>query len=463
MRPEIRRLFLCLVAGMTMTCIVAAARWAPANAGPPKTESAAGDAARLVCRPAALALQASPEAAPETVPAASAASLSPYGVCAHLPRGDEYPTAREELELMRKAGIGWARADFSWSGVEPRRGQWRFDHLDHVVEWADRAGIRILPILDYDVDWARPAHAHLDLWREYVRRVVERYQDRIRYWEVWNEPNLEMFWKDKPDAAKYVELLKATHETIQRIDPELKVLLGGTAGIPWDYLEGIYAAGGESFFDVMNVHPYRYPDTPEHRSLLDDIDRLRKLMAAHGDTDKPIWFTEIGWPTHQGQRGISPEAQARMLARSYLISLQAGIEVVFWYEFQAPEHKADYNEDHFGMVHRDLTPKPAYEAMTALVRARPVGSRTLAGQWRHGPIWHPGWRRPDGRTAWALWRADGEAEASLSIDGKLDEVLDHLGRPVEPRRDEDRLLLRIGEGPVYLIGPERLKFAPVRP
>lgn len=410
----------------------------------------------LVALAMVLATAARSAASDGALPAAAAPS-SPYGVCAHLPRGDEYPTAREELELMRKAGIGWARADFSWSGVEPRRGQWHFEHLDQVVEWADAAGVRILPILDYDVEWARPAHAHLDLWCEYVRRVVERYKDRIRYWEVWNEPNLEMFWKDKPDAANYVKLLKASHETIKRIDPELKVLLGGTAGIPWDYLKRIYAAGGKPLFDVMNVHPYRYPATPEQRPLLDDIQRLRRLMAGHGDAEKPIWFTEIGWPTHEGPRGVSPEAQARMLARAYLISLQAGIEVVFWYEFQAPEHKADYNEDHFGIVHRDLRPKPAYEAMVALSRARPAGSRAVSGEWRSGALYHPGWQRPDGRKAWALWQAEGEVESSPSIDGRLDEAMDHLGRTVEPRREGNRLLLRVGEGPIYLIGPERIE------
>ena len=110
--------------------------------------------------------------------------ISPYGVCAHLPRGDEFGTAREELRLMHEAGIGWARPDFSWSSVERRPGQWTFDRLDRTVEWAEEAGVNLLPILDYDVDWARPAHKHLDKWTEYVRRVVIRYKDRIRYWEV---------------------------------------------------------------------------------------------------------------------------------------------------------------------------------------------------------------------------------------------------------------------------------------
>ena len=33
------------------------------------------------------------------------------------------------------------------------------------------------------------------------------------------------------------------------------------------------------------------------------IERLRELMAKYGDAKKPIWITEIGWPTHR--MGIS--------------------------------------------------------------------------------------------------------------------------------------------------------------
>lgn len=321
-------------------------------------------------------------------------SLSPYGVCAHISRGDEHPVARKELELMQKAGIRWVRTDFSWSSVERRPGQWAFGHLDETVDWAEAAGVNILPILDYDVSWARPAHKHLDLWLTYVRRLVTRYKDRLRYWEVWNEPNLEHFWKDKPDPKDYTKMLEATYRAIKEIDPELVVLLGGTAGIPWSYIEGVYQAGGKDFFDTMNVHPYRYPASPEERPLYEDLVRLRGLMGKHQDAHKPIWITELGWPTHQGNRGVTPARQARMLARAYLLSLQAGVEVIFWYEFQAMEHKADYNEDHFGIVHRDLSPKPAYTAMATLIRVRPAGSTAAKRAWRSGEVYHPSWGRP---------------------------------------------------------------------
>ena len=43
------------------------------------------------------------------------AQVSPFGVCAHLGRGDEFNQLEEEPTLMEEAGIAWARADWSWS------------------------------------------------------------------------------------------------------------------------------------------------------------------------------------------------------------------------------------------------------------------------------------------------------------------------------------------------------------
>ncbi|MCF0233928.1 MAG: beta-galactosidase, partial [Thermoguttaceae bacterium] len=106
----------------------------------------------------------------------------PYGVCAHLGGGEEYDQMPRNLEMMRKAGISWVRADFTWHGVEREKGEWSFEHLDRVVEETNQRGIQVLPILDYGVPWATPAFKYLDEWKEYVRRIVERFKDRIRFW-----------------------------------------------------------------------------------------------------------------------------------------------------------------------------------------------------------------------------------------------------------------------------------------
>jgi hypothetical protein len=231
---------------------------------------------------------------------AQQSATNPYGVCAHLPRGGEFKTHQEELKLIREAGLGWVRADFDWSGVQREaNGPWTFDHLDTVIGNAEAKGIQMLPILDYNVSFANPAFKHLDLWGKYVSNTVTRYQHRLPVWEIWNEQNLEGFWKNA-NADDYFILLKKTYETIKAVNPKLTVAVGGYAGVPMPFIEKLYQCGGAPYFDIMNVHPYSHPAVPETR-LEAQLTELKALMTKYGDEKKPIWITEIGWPTQKNR------------------------------------------------------------------------------------------------------------------------------------------------------------------
>ncbi|QDU57372.1 beta-galactosidase [Aeoliella mucimassa] len=221
---------------------------------------------------------------------------SPYGVCSHLV-GHEFDQHEKTMRLMQTAGIQWARADFSWCGVQPAPDTWDFKRVDVLLSRAPQHNIQILPILDYNNHFADPAWQHLDEWELYVRTMVERYQDRLPVWEIWNEQNGEGFWKD-PNPEHYLALLKRSYETIKSVNPDLKVAVGGYAGIPYDYIEELYQLGGGQCFDIMNVHPYSHPLPPE-QNLEESLQQLKDLMAKYGDDNKPIWATEIGWPTHE--------------------------------------------------------------------------------------------------------------------------------------------------------------------
>ena len=219
---------------------------------------------------------------------------NPYGACAHVTRGE--PAART-CAMMRLAGMGWVRSDFDWSAVERKPGEWDFARFDKVVSDCEAQGVQLLPILGYSVRWAHPAHEHLDAWGMYVRKVVERYGMRLPVLEVWNEENISGFWKD-PNPTNYLAVLRRTYETVKKINPSIRVAFGGTAGVPFGFIEEVYKLGGAKWFDIMNIHPYSHPRRPEG-AMDAQIEKLRVLMEKHGDRAKPLWITEVGWPTHR--------------------------------------------------------------------------------------------------------------------------------------------------------------------
>lgn len=71
--------------------------------------------------------------------------------------------------------------------------------------------------------------------------------------------------------------------------------------------------------------------------------------------------------------GASEEDQARYLVRALEIALERGIDSFYWYEFRSPEKDPHYSEDHFGLVHKDFSPKPALAAYRDFIANRPAG------------------------------------------------------------------------------------------
>src|SRR5690606_26700552 len=117
----------------------------------------------------------------------------------------------------------------------------------------------------------------IDDWVNYIETVVGRYEGRITYFQLWNEPNLEGEWGGHPiDPAAYVELLKAGYEAVKRVDPDAVVLLSGLA--PTDqrgpdnlneflFLQEVYDAGGAEYFDIATVMVYGYGYSPSDRRV----------------------------------------------------------------------------------------------------------------------------------------------------------------------------------------------------
>lgn len=169
------------------------------------------------------------------------------------------------------------RTDLDWAQVEPKEGEWNFSKWDAVLDEISAQNMEILPILPGSVpERAAPAYKNLDKFETYLRKCVERYKDRIKAWEIYNEPNLKSFWGDNPNPAEYAKLLERAYKAIKSIDPELKVLYAGVSGVPIDYIEKTFEAGASKYFDIMNIHPYQHSN-PEEK-LPEEIKALKELM-----------------------------------------------------------------------------------------------------------------------------------------------------------------------------------------
>jgi hypothetical protein len=102
---------------------------------------------------------------------------------------------------------------------------------------------------------------------------------------------------------------------------------------------------------------------------------LVTLMKSKGESTKPIWFTEFGWSTHANtptmaawQRGVTPETQAQYLVRTITLvrAKYPYVQRVFWYKERALKGDDTHNAG-YGLLKTDLSPRPAYTALKALL------------------------------------------------------------------------------------------------
>lgn len=284
--------------------------------------------------------------------------------------------------LMQDAGVAFVRMDFLWQDIEPRRGSFDFDRYDKIVDTLRARGIQILGLLEYNPDWRGTdwnAAPDREAYALYVRAVVAHFKDRVKYWEIWNEPDSSFYWQPQDSMKSYTALLKTAYPAVKEADPTAVVVLGGLAQQHSINLKRIYANGGGDSFDVVNIHPFVDPKLPNAIAMVNGVYKgVYKVMQANNDAAKPIWFTELGAPGNDdaGAKGWwlgknpTEAEQAAWVTKIYTECPKwPGVQKVFWAFFRdTPDHFKN-GVDHFGLIHENFSKKPAFDAYKRAVAA----------------------------------------------------------------------------------------------
>ena len=314
---------------------------------------------------------------------------------------------RERQQILRRlhaAGVGLIRQTFDWSLVERAPGRYKLGTLDAYVSAAARARIEVLPILfkpppfrssaprrgagratyppkraasfgRFAAILARRYGTRGSLWRERPRlpRVP------IRAWQVWNEPNLPIYWGGHPDPPAYARLLAAAKHALKAVDPHAEVVSAGLAesrlGMPFEqFVRELYEAGAADSLDTFALHPY----AADADATLRAVERTRELLDEL-DPGAPIWLTELGWasggprsPFTVGERGQAARIGS-VLSDLVDERRELGVRGVVYFNWRdAPPYPGgqDFFGLHTGLLRRNGSPKPAYHSFRVAVRER---------------------------------------------------------------------------------------------
>jgi len=292
-------------------------------------------------------------------------------------------TVNESFHRIMDIGFKWVRVgqwgdQTEWAAIEREKGVYAMDPVtDAAIDELCRNGVDILYGLNYgnalheapEKPWGDigpiyteghpfyknggpKTEAGREAFVRYVDFVVRKYKARINWYELWNEEN---GWYPGHEPELYGKLLYAVARHIKSIDPQLKVMYGGTAAPAPITTEIALREGAAPYVDAYAFHPYGI-DKPEggmgtmesHQGknlgqsreqtgwnrLEDILEGVKKPFAQHGRPAVAVWMNE--WGTNVAgldftyKPGIGEFGCAKYMMRFYVYSGWLGVPAAWW-------------------------------------------------------------------------------------------------------------------------------------
>lgn len=238
-------------------------------------------------------------------------------------------------------------------------------------------------------------------WADFVFETVSRFKNRIKHWEVWNEPDYYPsassgwfgFWCGSPE--QYYRLLKVGYLAAKYADPQATIIIGGMAYWPdsdHDFMPRVLdAANADStapannhYFNAVAYHWYNRSSQMYYK-----VNETRNMMAQKGFGSKPYWVNESGSPAwndpakppfggpnkkYFGSSTMTEQASYVIQAIAY--GLAAGVDKMLMFQLYD-----DGNAEAFGLLRNDDSARPQYAAyQQAATYFRDITSISLSSQ-----------------------------------------------------------------------------------
>jgi hypothetical protein len=388
-------------------------------------------------------------------------------------------------------GAKWLRDDafLSWTYLEPQKGE--LNWFDQYLELADKYHLNILGCLRINFkpfgtpQWARSDEfgqgyskiakeypfPSLQAWEEYVQTVVSRYKDRVKYWEVWNEPNLPF------SAEQYLNLLKVAYTAAKSIDPKCKIIAPASLfeqGFKRKFFKKVLELGAANYCDIFSIHFYLRPKNAPPEKTKPTLQRavaIYKKMISDYAGSKELWDTESGYKTrtyyenigNQREKGenqdtirtLSAEEQANYLVRSYIIHIAEGAK---WFYYNLGKRPI-FASNMFGLIEYDTTPLPgmvAYAVLSSKLENTEFKAKIDLSEGNECYVFSKKDKRFEAGqqfilVAWNWQKINKPVQWNIEIPPSKLKIYNLMGDETTPMHYQKGFLINISGSPVYLI------------
>ena len=288
-------------------------------------------------------------------PASQAANpVPPNAFGMHVPQiaNGEKPNANIGSVRLWDAGIAWGQ-------VQQKKKTYWWAGMDAAIAAANAQGMSITYVLGSTPKWAQKkkpkgnypyggtgaANPDMDVWKAWVKKVVQRYGASIDAYQIWNEANLADFYDGSP--KQMAKLTKEAHKIIRKYDPSAKVVAASstvrlTKSYNRFFPEYLKQLKKQKWpVDAIAVHTYPPgKDTPGDRLKL--LDKVKKDMKKGKVPSRvELWDTEVNYgikgPGKVKGQTITGGTAADWTASTFLDSILLGVDRTYWYYWYRPD------------------------------------------------------------------------------------------------------------------------------
>lgn len=350
---------------------------------------------------------------------------------------------KEVASLCQLAGMNRVRDRLLWEEMEPKRGEFvKGTRYDAALQVQSVAGLQVLQVNHLSAKWANPDvrrfPSDLRDIHDFYRQMAQHWRGKIEAFEPWNEADLDMFGGHT--GSEMASLQKAAYLGLKAGNPDLTVCMNVFAIHRQTTLRNFNDNRAWAYFDTFNLHHYEPLEV--YPKIYEDF---RAVSAG-----KPMWVTEcnvtVDWSGDEQLKEPNAEnarLQSERVTKIYSQTIHEGVKAVFY--FMLPHYTE--RQSQYGLMHPDLTPRPAFVAAAAagrfLADACPLGGLDASQKTVHGYLFDA---KPDGKskTVLVIW---SEKEEEFSLPKPPEACFDHLGRP----RSIKGRSIKLTQAPLYVL------------
>ncbi|MGN0492732.1 MAG: sugar-binding protein, partial [Acutalibacteraceae bacterium] len=335
------------------------------------------------------------------------------------------------------------------------------DYWEEIVNSAIENNVEVLPILDY---W-NPFHddgltPHTDegiaAYARFCGAVAAHFKGRLKYYEIWNEYNINFANNGFEPPETYAKMLMAAHAAIKAADPDAFIVGCCTCGLHMEWIRRVLVASGPQYMDAMSIHAYCMPAMPDDDlgHVNKNMNKARELTKQFGD-EKPIWMTEIGWATNRADGGVTREMQAAAFARMFALKLKENnADKILWYDLLNDSHDIYEREHEFGVLeslycNTVFGAKEAYLAISA-VNSLLNGAEFISEK-RTGAYTRILELNNNGNLIKMFWSLDRSEPLTFAAEGTVT-LIDMYGNEQNLQAVNGRVTVASSVCPQYIIG-----------